>query len=77
MGRTSTGSVGRQHPVNSICMCSRCVEQLNDLHSSRGYKSSESPHSTHSEVGKFLKNLGTFDPKILFWTFYPNFSGFC
>uniref|UniRef100_A0A914L4U0 Tudor domain-containing protein n=1 Tax=Meloidogyne incognita TaxID=6306 RepID=A0A914L4U0_MELIC len=49
MGRTSTGSVGRQHPVNSICMCSRCVEQLNDLHSSRGYKSSESPHSTHSE----------------------------
>lgn len=49
MGRTSTGS-GRQHPVNSICMCSRCVEQLNDLHSSRGYKNSESPHSMHSEV---------------------------
>jgi A-kinase anchor protein 1 len=45
MGRSGAG----QHPVNSICTCSRCVSELNDLHSSRGYKNSESPHSTHSE----------------------------
>lgn len=52
-GRGSIGSTtsgGRLHPVNGICTCSRCTETLNDLQSQRGYKSAESPHSTHSEV---------------------------
>lgn len=50
-GRTSMDSQqGRHYPVNSICTCSCCLEVLNDLQSSRGYKNAESPHSTHSEV---------------------------
>ncbi|KAI3410161.1 hypothetical protein GPALN_006519 [Globodera pallida] len=49
IGSTGTTTGGRQHPVNSICTCLRCTETLNDLHSSRGYKNAESPHSTHSE----------------------------
>ena len=48
-GRNSTSSV-RQHPVNGICTCTRCQEMFQSMHSSRGYKNAESPHSTHSEV---------------------------